>query len=352
MRRSTISKIFLIMIAYLVLLAVPAYGQGDQQNCFAGQGPLAPGQERCLIFDPASGIGFPATAITPRLLGDYLIALNKFFFRLAIVLAVLMISIGGFQWLIAIGNASKIANAKETIEQAVIGLVLAMTAYLLFLQIDKSFVPPFKPLELYDTSALKLSCSNLFPKAVCEQTILASGIQCHWTCDTTSTVTTFCCVAGPPDLGKKAVTLQQINKQVGAEVYIQAGQGNQVNSDMRDGLVRLGKTAIDRRIRFRVTEAFPVSPTVQHQDRLHSIGCAIDFTVEVLSGSAYVPLDISELAHCRGLIAVLNDLQQAGLVPVNEYAQGKAYDNKCLGTESTGWTANHIHASRPLCSLQ
>lgn len=91
-------------------------------------------------FASASGIGFSYKGDCAALLANYMVALNTFFYRLAIVLAVLMITIGGFQWLAAMGNASKISSAKETIEQAVIGLALAFTAYLIFSQIDQSFV--------------------------------------------------------------------------------------------------------------------------------------------------------------------------------------------------------------------
>lgn len=73
------------------------------------------------------------------LLADYMVAMINFFFRLAIVLAVLMVAIGGFQWLMAVGNSSKISNAKDTIQQAIIGLILALTATLLFSQIDTTF---------------------------------------------------------------------------------------------------------------------------------------------------------------------------------------------------------------------
>ena len=88
-------------------------------------------------FNFAAGINFQTltasvTNVGPELLAQYISELTYFFLRLAVVLAVLMITIGGFQWLIALGNASKISNAKDTIQQALIGLMLALTSYLMF----------------------------------------------------------------------------------------------------------------------------------------------------------------------------------------------------------------------------
>ena len=78
--------------------------------------------------------------IGPSYLACYIGALYNFFIQFAIVLAVLMILIGGFQWLMAIGNPGKISNAKSTINGAVIGLVLALISYLLLTQINRNLV--------------------------------------------------------------------------------------------------------------------------------------------------------------------------------------------------------------------
>jgi len=78
--------------------------------------------------------------IGPSYLACYIGALYNFFIQFAIVLAVLMILIGGFQWLMAIGNPGRISSAKATINGAIIGLILALTSYLLFSQINRNLV--------------------------------------------------------------------------------------------------------------------------------------------------------------------------------------------------------------------
>ncbi len=65
-------------------------------------------------------------------LGCYISSLYTFLVQAAIILAVLMIVIGGFKYLFALGNQGKLSDAKETIQVAIIGLVLALTSYLLF----------------------------------------------------------------------------------------------------------------------------------------------------------------------------------------------------------------------------
>lgn len=130
-------------------------------------------------FTPASGISGMTWPCDASLLANYMVELNSFFYRLAIVLAVLMITIGGFQWLAAMGNASKISSAKETIEQAVIGLALAFTAYLIFSQIDTSFVQ-LKPLTITSQGEKAVDCRMLFTKSTCDNTSLHSKVNCRW----------------------------------------------------------------------------------------------------------------------------------------------------------------------------
>ncbi len=84
-------------------------------------------------------------------LGCYINTLYTFFVQAAVILAVLMILVGGFQWLIAIGNQGKIGNAKSTISGAIVGLILALTAYLILAQINSGLIR-FKPLDIYETN--------------------------------------------------------------------------------------------------------------------------------------------------------------------------------------------------------
>ena len=73
-------------------------------------------------------------------IGTYISAVYKFFVGALAIIAVVMIMIGGFQWLMAAGSAEKVSQAKETIFGAIIGLVLALTSYLLLYTINPNLV--------------------------------------------------------------------------------------------------------------------------------------------------------------------------------------------------------------------
>ncbi len=60
---------------------------------------------------------------------SYIQAFYKLFISLVGILAVIMIMVGGFQWLLAAGNAQKISGAKTTIVSALMGLILALSSY-------------------------------------------------------------------------------------------------------------------------------------------------------------------------------------------------------------------------------
>jgi len=60
---------------------------------------------------------------------EYIKSIYNLFIGIVGFLAVIMIMAGGFQWLIAAGNAQKISGAKTTIISAIMGLVLALGSY-------------------------------------------------------------------------------------------------------------------------------------------------------------------------------------------------------------------------------
>lgn len=62
---------------------------------------------------------------------QYLQALYNFFISIVGILAVIMLMYGGFQWLIAGGNPTKISGAKVAILSALAGLALTLSSYLI-----------------------------------------------------------------------------------------------------------------------------------------------------------------------------------------------------------------------------
>ena len=78
-------------------------------------------------------------------LGEYIIAIYNYGVGLVSVLAVVMIMLGGYKWIFAAGNASKIGEAKSTIISALVGLILALGSFLLLNAINPELTK-FKPL--------------------------------------------------------------------------------------------------------------------------------------------------------------------------------------------------------------
>lgn len=71
----------------------------------------------------------------------YLNNLYNFGIAIAAILAVFMIALGSFKYIItSAGNASKMTDAKDTITNAIIGLILAFVAFLLLFIINPDLV--------------------------------------------------------------------------------------------------------------------------------------------------------------------------------------------------------------------
>ncbi len=80
------------------------------------------------ITIPGFASGKPVTEDT---LGNYFRAIYVYFISSVGAIAVAMIIFGGFRWITAAGNATKIQAAQETINSALIGVVLALTSFLI-----------------------------------------------------------------------------------------------------------------------------------------------------------------------------------------------------------------------------
>ncbi len=71
----------------------------------------------------------------------YLNNLYKFGISITGILAIFMIGVGAFAYIVtSVGNSSKMMDAKEKIQNALIGLVIALTAYLLLYVINPDLV--------------------------------------------------------------------------------------------------------------------------------------------------------------------------------------------------------------------
>lgn len=110
--------------------------------CFGFTSAESSDKEAC-SSDPVSvplevsipGIGTSTTGYV-----QYVSGLYKYGLYLACVIAVIVISFAGFQWVAAGGNPSKISNAKNSIIGAITGLVLVFCSYLILGTINPSLV--------------------------------------------------------------------------------------------------------------------------------------------------------------------------------------------------------------------
>jgi hypothetical protein len=74
-------------------------------------------------------------------LQGYLEAVYKFGIAIVAILAVVMIGVGGFMYIVtSAGNAGKLADAKEIITSAIFGLVMALLAWLILFVINPDLV--------------------------------------------------------------------------------------------------------------------------------------------------------------------------------------------------------------------
>ena len=98
------------------------------------------------------GLTLPAVSetggvITSNYLGLYIEAVYNFLIPVAGLLAVLMLMIGGLQWMLARGDSGRVGKAKDRIKNAVTGLVLLLGAYTMAAFVDPSTVY-YDPLSL------------------------------------------------------------------------------------------------------------------------------------------------------------------------------------------------------------
>lgn len=110
--------LFIASLSLIFAFSTPALvsAQTAKESACAGIGLTTGGGNGC---DPAPG--------SPTINGVIETALNILSFVVGVA-AVIMIIIGGFKFITAGGDSSKVSNAKDTILYSVIGLVVAALA--------------------------------------------------------------------------------------------------------------------------------------------------------------------------------------------------------------------------------
>ena len=108
-------KIFLILLLFAAIL-LPVFVYGNYE-----------------LLEPLPG---GPKEIAPGRFSAYLSALFNYAIAVAAILAVVMIVIGGLQYIGAAGNTSVIEDAKDRIYWAIVGLILALGSWLILYNIN------------------------------------------------------------------------------------------------------------------------------------------------------------------------------------------------------------------------
>lgn len=103
---------------------------------------VCPDKTLCLQvpFPGAKNIEKTAVNNTEGLLGKYIFAMYQFLIWIAISLAIFMIMLAGFIWLMSAGNQGLIGKAKGYITNALYGLIIVLASYLILISINPRLI--------------------------------------------------------------------------------------------------------------------------------------------------------------------------------------------------------------------
>lgn len=135
-------------------------------NTGTSTGGSAPEPQPVLIFDPEIPLpDFAGGAVTNTTFYEYLVAVFRYFMILVGVLATVMVVYGGIKWVAAAGNPGRINDARDTINSAIIGIIIALTSVVLLNLISPQF-----------TQFRGLTISQVEPKLLNIQRAISSAV--------------------------------------------------------------------------------------------------------------------------------------------------------------------------------
>ena len=156
---------FLIAIAaFFIGLILPFFVLAADPVKFCGQVDIPllntifkksidPEKKDCTVID-SNSIG--------KMVGD----IYKFVVGLAAIAAVIVMMAGGYTWLFAGGNASKVGEAKSLIGSAVLGLFLALGSYMILNLINPELTK-LKSLDQMNSKITPISATLMTADAIC-----------------------------------------------------------------------------------------------------------------------------------------------------------------------------------------
>lgn len=243
----------------------------------------------CLLSTDANGAPLYGPCAATSSLNGYIQLIYRFGLGIGGILAVGMIVWGSI--LISIsGSIDKEREGRDFITSALFGLALLFGAYLLLSQINPnltSLIPPSAPAVTPTAPAAQQPCDS------CTNISITSGI------------TEIKCTTGNC----------QLNSSLWSKLRVAAN--NFYNDSNHSGTIA-------------VTEAYP--PAAQHQSTCHQNGTCADIALRPQN----------EQPNCSILNALLTDLSNAGLSPVNEYFEAPS---PCTGKKFEYTTGGNIHVN-------
>lgn len=177
-------------------------------------------------------------------LPSYISGIYKFALWSVGIAAMFMLTVGGAMYLTSAGNTSAMGNAKNVITDAVIGLVLALTAWFLLNFINPDILNG--DLSIFDTMAISPSVNDAASEAGTPSTNPTGSRECSNCVDIPSTINYKACPPAPGYIAQSC----KLNKTL---------------------LEKIGK--IDMK-GWRITESYP--PTVRHASKCHLNGTCAD----------------------------------------------------------------------------
>lgn len=207
--------IFLLLITcYLLLVTfvVPAIAAEEevdpycftQEECKAApyngthstdQAPECKSQKECLQADtqrcyycyaPAPDVTLQVSVLGYQVKGieNYLSRFYQFLIAVSGIFAGIMIAYAGIRWMMAAGNPEAITDAKKKIGNAIIGLILIVSSYLILYTINPALVtlrlPPIKMARRFEVITNKCTTAGVLasklPQLYCGETVQCKDI--------------------------------------------------------------------------------------------------------------------------------------------------------------------------------
>lgn len=138
-------------------------GVGKYKNSFPVSStdcaPFNPFSYNCISSPPAVKLNIPIAGNTEIAgLQKYIVVIYKFLIGAAGILAGIMITIAGFEWLTAAGDSGKIKHARERIMKALLGLVLTLGSYTILYTINPALISlQLVPVKIHRSSEIEYS---------------------------------------------------------------------------------------------------------------------------------------------------------------------------------------------------